>query len=1770
MLSTLSASVSTYFSKSTSTAPFATPEDEASSQGERENAHMTAPLDSPVLESEYDSPHTPEQHSSIRYSPNSLSQSGNQTMASVLSAHPRFSVFRKSSSSQSVDQIARKGEAQGEDARGTDENGSPVPPRSASTRHRRSFSARDLCNEDGDLVETLLTPPNHSPIPRPARSSDSPSTRTRRQNGSSSSETSFHLDSAELPSLNFGDHSSSACSSRGSSPVASPSAAAAMGPVGSTVAKASLPGTPVRTHANASSLMAGQTSGIRLVPDSPPSTISRTQTPVRRRDGDTGVLRSSTTLETTAAAPPPTPSASSLSRRTSSGENAPSSRMRSSTTASTKGPIERVQFSPLGLCPSPLLTAPMLPPPPPPPALPMPGLVTTPPPSSSTVSSDSPSAVESPSEHAAAAGALVAQHSLSLHRKGSNGILKAPKTPGTGRSVRFSSSTVQRTVERWMTPPEDDGFSGSFGDGDGDRSQQEADRDVSPCQLSDPNEEVTKTAAPAAEVSALVNFSSASFLSKLQAVIPSPDCSLEATSPPPPVPVELPTAAAEAYDHNSEAEESETHITAAAAADDLAGDDIAILDAAEQVSPVEDVTLSQKRPRARLSLLDESNPFLSLQLSTMTAIDAATDEDGNGNALVVGIAEESRAAGPSDATATTFEQSEISAATISGVTISGGAAGVCGGGGGDDGTLLMQASLLRGSMLYGGGGPSFGGQSFVEVSHLNGPPSRSGAAAGRTTQQITELGAVEEFAEHEETTPTDHDDDDNHHQGATSDDQTLGAQDSPVPKTSYVDLMPASVPAPRMSGLPTSAGTPSRPSPWSLPNTTPRRPSPLTQEADFSFTSSNTSTSAAEPVATTTTTTTSPLHESDLSRTSASPLSATADTILDESAGSLVEIRPIDPSPPPAYQAATAAAPTSTTSQSPPPNASTSAPASSSSSSSSFYRQFMAARAREGLSQSAKEEWERLERGEKASPKESRGFDDAAADADDSLRRQEEKSVYWSPQKAETIFGDGDDEGKSVYVDAESAESSLVEIDEARTAFLSPIAELTEPESDVNTSLEKPIEQHDRSSRSRHELSTSSSCRTTLPGVPGTPGRFGISRPPATPRSASKIPRPRNPITPSQNPFLLQLARQATDSKAGSLLHDLFSTQEDQLAASASQRFLLSSLVTNLQDEVEQKNAIVANLKRQVEQARAEAREIEQLAVAWERRAQTGTSAQTRSPTEAKKLAALEETVRLLADELETRMREDRSRRRKLEKELERTRADFVHAVNEHREIAIRLKHVSAANTQSDEARATAQAACAEEEARRREAERERDELRARWQIDANERDRVVALLREEVTSLRSSAPTSKTDEHLEREVQRRVELATQASTRDVQLAQHELMQRDAALEELRQELQASRDEAARLTRSVQEERQHAELANADLEGLLAAKEHEVAELAQSRSDAQEELDDALTRLDAAESERDQLAATLSSKEGEFAQQTEQTRAALAAMAELESAVARVERDLTNKEGELEQVRSDLASQRRESDNVLEKRDRVLAEAEREAGRLRKDLEATRGENARLSELVGKLRLDSADREVKIAKLKKRAAELEEDVFGLNIALDAKQQEASHWKRQMSQLKLEKDGQAADENGPVPSTVARKTLATTVPSSSATTTTTAKKAGPRRKSHATTPFPSEKVRLRRNMDHDLAAAAPNSTANDSESHDLTLPPLHDGNEETPSRPAVTSRPIRRSTSASSAVSVGLGLGLPRAVSDKARSRPSSTESKENEAPPSRRREAMLA
>ncbi|BGP58014.1 hypothetical protein JCM8202_001748 [Rhodotorula sphaerocarpa] len=1653
MLSTLSASVSGYFSRppsqpsvaaeaghdagpheaqDTSAGKLAVSAQDASQERRRHS----------IADPGTGAPHTPEQHSSsARYSPNSLSLSGNQTMASVLSAHPHFSIFRKSTSLQNLDELARRQEEQEEG----DQDERPDPAGSTSSARSRNVSGPDFLRQpDDDLVETLATPPpGRSPRAR-TRLSDSPSGRANGRN--SSSDASFHLDSAELPSLNFGDQSSgSLVQSLSGSPV--PSAAPSP--------RASGPGSILYEHDSA----VGQNSGIRLVPDSPPTA---TRTPARV-----------TPARPSATETPPPNSAPG------------SSRMRSS-----RGPVERVQFSPLGLGASPLLSAPSLPPPPPPP-LPVPSTEPAPRAQQTTPPAQGARATSAPSTGPEPSPSDAPWHSLS--RKGSNGILKPPKTPGTGRSVRFSSSTIEQTVERWVTP--EDG-SGSFEAMD--ERDQDA-QDTSPCQHGEQSGLSTDDAeGPEGgnDSSALVNFSSASFLSRLQATIPSPDSSLEKTSPP----VSPPLAAPSELPASPGAAESEP----VALTD---GDRLRSSAGAAEADPP-----SQKRPRARHSLLDESNPFLSLQLSR-------TDVGEESHSLQQNAGSEAAPTATIEEVVPTDATDETSDAMI---TREGPV---------DEATLLMQASL-RGST----GAPSFGGQSFAEVSHAARPTARSREVAQPALDVLDEAGEEETTAQHLDV-----------------------AQVSGRSEQTAVPSPPATTVATRMSGLATSAGTPSRPSPWSLPNTTPRRPSPLTQEAEFSFMSNSSASESASLAASAT----SPQRASGLSFSTAHPsASSESEAILDESAGSLVEIRPIDPSPPPAYQAASTQQ--QQQQQQPAAPSSTATP----SQSSSFYRQFMAARAREGLSRSAKEEWDRLERGEKASPKENSLVEATPSRPDssgDDCLAAEEDSVYWSPQKEEA---DGSAEARSIYIDAaeDDGDASLVGVDGARAAYLSPIAEVTEPESDANTPLDK--DRSGRASQSRRPPPSQPAFGETSLVLPDqTPGRSGIPRPPATPRSASKVPRPRNPITPSQNPFLLQLARTTTNnSQAGTLLHDLFSTQEDQLAASASQRFLLSSLVTNLQDEVEQKNAMVENLKRQVEVARAEARDIEQLALSWEQRAQQhgglAPPSQLKSPVEAKKLAALEETVRLLADELETRMRDDRARRRQLEKELERTRTDLVRAANEHRDDLIRLKHAKTMQSEADEELNAARAAAETADEQRRRAEQEREELRVQWRIDAEQRDQLCAQLREDLRSLKSERPDVKSDEAIEQEVQRRVDVAVQASAREVRLVKHELEQRDAALGDLRAQLHTSQAEVARLNRAVQEERQHAELASADLGGLLASREQELKVALHEQHSAQYELHDVNNRLYSAEAERDRLADTLASKEAEFAQQAEQSQTALTAMMELESAVARVERDLAGKERELQQVRRDLSAQKEESDNVLEKRDRVLAETEKEAGRLRKELESVRGENSRLSELVGKLRLDSADREVKVAKLKKRAAELEEDVFGLNIALDAKQQEASHYKRQ---LKVEKEERALAEQVER-STASRSALGPTV--ASARTSTASRRVAASRKSHATTPFPAEKARRSRSDSEAGLRRPADRTSDETESHDLTLPPLHDGNEETPSRPAQV-RPARR---VSSAGSISTGVGLPRAVPGRPTpsSRRLSEEAKENEAPPSRRREATLA
>ncbi|SCV73201.1 BQ2448_7126 [Microbotryum intermedium] len=160
----------------------------------------------------------------------------------------------------------------------------------------------------------------------------------------------------------------------------------------------------------------------------------------------------------------------------------------------------QVQFSPLSLAPSPLLGLPSPPPPP------LPALI--------DLREGASDLADSPSAYRAQ------KSSASSIRT----ILKAPGTPGTGRSVRFTSSTsAERNKERSPTTRADP--STSLTGDDKSVDQKGASREEKEEEEEGGEEGEEESSLEEGLSSHLV----ASFLSRLQAVIPSPDSSLAST-----------------------------------------------------------------------------------------------------------------------------------------------------------------------------------------------------------------------------------------------------------------------------------------------------------------------------------------------------------------------------------------------------------------------------------------------------------------------------------------------------------------------------------------------------------------------------------------------------------------------------------------------------------------------------------------------------------------------------------------------------------------------------------------------------------------------------------------------------------------------------------------------------------------------------------------------------------------------------------------------------------------------------------------------------------------------------------------------------------------------------------------------------------------------------------------------------------------------------------------------------------------------------------------
>ncbi|KAK4698468.1 hypothetical protein P7C70_g7807, partial [Phenoliferia sp. Uapishka_3] len=497
---------------------------------------------------------------------------------------------------------------------------------------------------------------------------------------------------------------------------------------------------------------------------------------------------------------------------------------------------------------------------------------------------------------------------------------------------------------------------------------------------------------------------------------------------------------------------------------------------------------------------------------------------------------------------------------------------------------------------------------------------------------------------------------------------------------------------------------------------------------------------------------------------------------------------------------------------------------------------------------------------------------------------------------------------------------------------------------------------------------------------------------------------------PSPNPF----AGQSGNQDGLDLIHQLISAQGDQLANGSSQRFLLSSLITNLRDEIERKDLVLDSLQKQKDEAESFSQIAFREAAEWERAAREGALG---DPSYAK-LEALEDLVERLTEELETRTALDERSRKKLEDECGILRLDVQAARSDVRDGEIRLRHARASQSEAEAMRSRVERE--REELREhlgaslsdaQQFQRERDDLRLRLRRELEERDDVILSLRAELAAKQEVVddPTQHSS-FIELELERRVEEATNAAVREAAVIQADLqaqIQQAVVQAEAVVELRAqNRDlrEALALSREAERQQQSAsELSRMETRTEAGRLRAELSESNRSRKALTEEVDELHQRIESIQMDKDRQ---LESVQRELEKHRSAWQESRGAQEQLMDSMAAVEADAAKQRAALQVAQDDLEALKKETNALLDDRDSRLAESQLSLASKKAKMDALLDECTRLKEMVGTLRRGSNDRDDKISRLQKAKAELLEDVMGLNIALESKQQEAALWKRQ--------------------------------------------------------------------------------------------------------------------------------------------------------------------
>ncbi|KAH9976709.1 hypothetical protein BGW80DRAFT_1289926 [Lactifluus volemus] len=268
------------------------------------------------------------------------------------------------------------------------------------------------------------------------------------------------------------------------------------------------------------------------------------------------------------------------------------------------------------------------------------------------------------------------------------------------------------------------------------------------------------------------------------------------------------------------------------------------------------------------------------------------------------------------------------------------------------------------------------------------------------------------------------------------------------------------------------------------------------------------------------------------------------------------------------------------------------------------------------------------------------------------------------------------------------------------------------------------------------------------------------------------------------------------------------------------------------------------------------------------------------------------------------------------------------------------------------------------------------------------------------------------------------------------------LAKKDEEMVVLRDELEAQWKNTERNGESMaqlKEERNVLQSEVAALEAKIESMELEWNDADNRRSEAENTLQELFVEKETLEQEKVQLGAELA----ELRQQADDLSSLRQELKCANDSVTRLEQDIRQRDAELEElahrvvaredeaedVRAELATLKREKVHTTDEHRRVVAEltsraesaqtelgaavqrmndAEFAANSLRERVEPLEAELEKLKKQVRDLQTESANREVQVAQMEKQRERDRDDLQGLNIALDSKQQELELMKRRMS------------------------------------------------------------------------------------------------------------------------------------------------------------------